>query len=195
MCFLKFTTIVLHYMSSVRNSMWNSFEEVSVLPIVLAGHRLRVGLAGHGEAMERRRQWLEEAGVLPVPVTVKGDEPLDGLKLLFVAGLPASQASNLAGRARKAGVLVNVEDQIALCDFHVPALIRRGDLLIAVSTGGRAPGLARLLREWLAKRFGPEWSIYLDQAGQSRAAWRAEGATGADISRRTRALVEERNWL
>jgi precorrin-2 dehydrogenase/sirohydrochlorin ferrochelatase len=196
MFFIKFTTKMLHYLASVRNSVWNTFlEDTTVLPVVLASHSLRVGLAGRGEAMERRRQWLEEAGVSPVPVALEGDDVLDGLKLLFVAGVPAAQASQLAARARKGGVLVNVEDEIALCDFHVPALVRRGDLLISVSTGGRAPGLARLVREFLAERFGPEWSAYLDQAGRSRARWRSEGLAGADLTRRTRALAEERRWF
>ncbi len=55
-------------------------------------------------------------------------------------------------------MLVNVEDVLPLCDFHVPAVVRRGDLLLTASTGGAAPGLARALREWLAQNFGPEWT-------------------------------------
>ncbi len=120
---------------------------------------------------------------------------LDNIRLLFVAGLPREQAGPLAARARALGVLVNVEDDTALCDFHVPAIVRRGDLLLSISTGGRSPGLARLLREWLANRFGPEWGDYLDHAGRSRAAWLAEGLPGSEVSRRTRALAEDRRWF
>ncbi len=65
--------------------------------------------------------------------------------------MPAS--ARLAQLARDAGVLVNVEDVPDLCDFHVPAAVRRGDLLLTVSTGGRAPGLSRILREWLETPF------------------------------------------
>jgi len=92
-------------------------------------------------------------------------------------------------------VLVNVEDVPSLCDFHVPALVRRGDLVIAVSTGGRAPGVAKLLREWLDARFGPEWARFLDQASDARNAWRAEGVRAGELSSRTRQLAAEGNWL
>lgn len=64
------------------------------------------------------------------------------------------------GRAR--GVLVNVMDDIPHCDFAAPAIVRRGDLVIAVSTGGGSPTLARRLREELSERFGPEWEEILD---------------------------------
>src|ERR1700760_993665 len=74
------------------------------------------------------------------------------------AGLPEGEARLLATRARAQGVLVNVEDVLPLCDFHVPAVVRRGDLLLTASTGGQVPGLARALRERLAAQFGPEWT-------------------------------------
>lgn len=164
-----------------------------MLPIVLDRNVERIGLAGLGEAGERRRQWLVAAGVNPEDIRLP--DPLQGLKFLFVTGHTRADASALASRARAAGVLVNVEDEPALCDFHVPALVRRGDLVISVSTGGRAPGLAKLLREWLDARFGLEWANYLDQASDARAAWRAEGARAAELSRRTRALAAQGNWF
>jgi hypothetical protein len=77
------------------------------------------------------------------------DELLAPLQLLFVAGLDEGEARHLAARARAFGVLVNVEDVLPLCDFHVPAIVRHGDLLLTASTGGAAPGLSRALREHL----------------------------------------------
>ncbi len=142
-----------------------------MLPIVLKHSAGRVGLSGEGASFESRRQWLAAAGMELVIIGPHSE--LGGLTLLFIAGLPTSEAAALASRARAQDVLVNVEDEPPLCDFHVPALVRRGDLLISVSTGGRAPGLARLLREWLDSRFGPEWATYLDQASDARVAWRA----------------------
>jgi siroheme synthase-like protein len=59
-------------------------------------------------------------------------------------------------------VLVNVMDDVPNCDFAAPAIVRRGDLVLAISTGGRSPALARRLREELEARFGPEWAIVLD---------------------------------
>jgi len=147
-----------------------------MLPLVLDPTRLKAGLAGQGPARDRRAALLAEAGVeaqlLPEDPS---DKLLEGLQVLFVAGLEESAARALATRARALGMLVNVEDVLPLCDFHVPAIVRRGELLLTASTGGRAPGLARALRERLAGQFGPEWSGRLKELGQTRARWRSEG--------------------
>ena len=164
-----------------------------MLPIVLNRTAGQVGLAGCGEAFENRRRWLEAAGVQPT--VIDPEDRLDGLKLLFVAGLPVAEAEPLARRSKASGVLVNVEDEPSLCDFYVPALVRRGDLVISVSTGGRSPAVAKLLRQWLDARFGPEWASYLDQASDARHIWRAEGADGAELSKRTRELATAGGWL
>jgi precorrin-2 dehydrogenase/sirohydrochlorin ferrochelatase len=70
--------------------------------------------------------------------------------------------ARVAADARAAAALVNVVDRPALCDFIVPALVERGRLLIAISTGGAAPSLARKMRERLQKEFGPEYAVYCD---------------------------------
>ena len=119
-----------------------------MLPLILNPLNLKAGLAGRGLERDRRAALLAEAGVEVrlLPETVS-DEALDALQVLFVAGLPEGEARELATRARAKGVLVNVEDVLPLCDFHVPAVVRRGDLLLTASTGGQVPGLARALRE------------------------------------------------
>jgi len=164
-----------------------------VLPILLSAEFTNIGLAGAGEGRMRRAALLAEAGITPVPVD--GKSTLSDLAVLFVAGLERSASEALAGRARSSGILVNVEDIPELCDFHVPAIVRRGDLVLTASTGGRAPGLARRLREWLEDRFGPEWSSNMEEVSQSRSAWRAEGLSAHDVSDRTRALIAEKGWL
>jgi precorrin-2 dehydrogenase/sirohydrochlorin ferrochelatase len=164
-----------------------------VIPIVLVPDSAKIGLAGAGDALARRKDWLVQTGVEPVRVS-EGSE-ITGLRLLFVAGMPLAEAERLAGRARAAGILVNVEDVPELCDFHVPATVRRGDLLLSISTGGKAPGLARMIREWLEARFGPQWSYRLDHLGQRRLQWRGEGQSASEVSRRTREFVEQRHWL
>jgi precorrin-2 dehydrogenase/sirohydrochlorin ferrochelatase len=167
-----------------------------MLPIVFNPATIAVGLTGAGEGLARRRALLEQAGVSPLPVAPDAAESaLSPLNLLFVAGLEASSAARLAGLARKVGVLVNVEDVPELCDFHVPAALRRGDLLLTVSTGGRAPGLSRVVREWLEIRFGEEWAIRLDELGSARAAWRRDGLLPPEVSRKTRDLVTAKGWL
>jgi precorrin-2 dehydrogenase/sirohydrochlorin ferrochelatase len=123
------------------------------------------------------------------------DEVLAPLQLLFIAGLDEGEARHLAGRARGFGVLVNVEDVLPLCDFHVPAIVRRGDLLLTASTGGAAPGLARMLREHLAENFGPEWRDHLRDLAAERARLRSQGLPPAEVSRKVRELVGEKGWL
>ena len=123
------------------------------------------------------------------------DEALTGLNLLFVAGLPEGESRALAARARALGVLVNVEDVLPLCDFHVPAIVRRGDLLLAISTGGQVPGLSRRLREALSDQFGPEWTTRLRDLAKARARWRSEGMSMAEVSQMVRAHVEREGWL
>jgi precorrin-2 dehydrogenase/sirohydrochlorin ferrochelatase len=120
---------------------------------------------------------------------------LDGARLLFVAGLPRDVAEPLAVAARQKGILVNVEDVIDLCDFHVPAIVRRGDLVISVSTGGRAPGLAQRLKAYLADLFGAEWEGRIRQLGDARAQWRREGVGKDEVIRRSAELITQERWL
>jgi precorrin-2 dehydrogenase/sirohydrochlorin ferrochelatase len=164
-----------------------------LLPIILSDEFVRVGLAGAGEARARRAALLGEAGIKLLAVDPQ--ESLPDIRILFVAGLEPEAAAALSRRARAAGILVNAEDIPELCDFHVPAIVRRGDLVLTASTGGQAPGLARQLREWLETRFGPEWQLHLEEVGAARAGWRAGGLAPDEVSRRTRALVSEKGWL
>ena len=167
-----------------------------MLPLVLNPVNIKVGLAGRGPERDRRAALLAESGVearlLPENAS---DAVLGGLQLLFVAGLPEGEARDLAVRARALGVLVNVEDVLPLCDFHVPAIVRRGDLLLTASTGGQVPGLARALRESLAGQFGPEWTVRLKELGLARARWRAQGLSPSEVSHKVREMISQMEWL
>jgi precorrin-2 dehydrogenase / sirohydrochlorin ferrochelatase len=170
----------------------------SLLPIVLNPAVVRIGVAGAGDGLKRRLQVVERAGVHAPSVfdgKIPSDEDLATLSVLFVAGLAPGPSGALAAAARARGVLVNVEDRPALCDFHVAASVRRGDLLLTVSTGGRSPGLARLVREELEQRFGPEWEGRVEEVARTRAVLRDTGVDPGTVSERTRALVRERGWL
>jgi len=166
-----------------------------LLPVSLTTS-IRVGLIGEGNSLGRRAALLVESGVRPELLPEDAhDERLTGLKLLFVAGLDEERSFALASRARALGVLVNVEDEPELCDFHVPAIVRRGDLVLTVSTGGQAPGLARRLREWLEQQFSEEWHGRLKHLSEVRSGWRADGIPAGEVSRRTSALIAEQGWL
>src|SRR5436190_2384728 len=165
-----------------------------MLPIILDCSKIRVGIAGSGEGLRRRLNLVRAAGP-EEPMVYDGRLPtaadLASLQILFVAGFDAETSRALAAAARQAGILVNVEDVPELCDFHVPAQVRRGDLLVAISTAGRSPALARALREDIEQRFGPEWEDRLEEISGLRARWRAEGAAPEEVSGRTRSLLNE----
>jgi len=64
--------------------------------------------------------------------------------------------------------LVNVVDDTPRCNFIAPAILRKGDLNIAISTGGKAPALAVRLKERLQKELGPQYERFLELSGQLR---------------------------
>ena len=163
-----------------------------MLPILL-NKNIRAGLAGQGEARARRQALLDGAQV--ETISVASPEALTGLDVLFVAGLDDAASGAFATAARAQGVLVNVEDVPELCDFHVPAIVRRGDLVLTASTGGKAPGLSRNVREWLETQFGPEWDEHLESLGEARANWRKEGLKPSEVSQRTRDYIAREGWL
>jgi len=72
-----------------------------------------------------------------------------------------------------AGVWVNVADQPELCTFHLPAVVRRGPLRIAVASDGQAPFAVHHLRRLLERRFGREWAEWADAARRFRQRVRA----------------------
>jgi len=93
---------------------------------------------------------------------------LDGMFLVVAA--TSSPAANAAifKQARRRGVLCNAVDDPRHCDFFYPAVVRRGRLQIAISTGGSSPELASRLRQELEACFGPEYGPWLDQLGRQR---------------------------
>lgn len=157
----------------------------------------RVLLAGRGAAFEKRHNLLRSAGLTALRI-VEGmveEAALDRICLVFGAGLSPDESEALAAAARSRNIPVNIEDVPHLCDMHVPALVRRGSLLLTVSTGGSAPVLASQLRAWLESAFGPEWADRLEEAAALRAKLRAAGAPPGEVIEQVRAHVEEAKWL
>jgi len=70
--------------------------------------------------------------------------------------------------ATEEGIPVNVVDDPAHSSFIVPSIVEKKDLLVAVSTSGRSPALARLIREKLEREIGPEYPRLLDLLGKVR---------------------------
>jgi len=70
--------------------------------------------------------------------------------------------------ARRASVLCNIVDDPEHCDFFYGAVVRRGALQIAVSTGGRSPALAQQIRKQLERQFGAEYAEQVEWLGRAR---------------------------
>jgi precorrin-2 dehydrogenase/sirohydrochlorin ferrochelatase len=154
-------------------------------------------LAGRGPAFAKRRALLEGAGL--TALTVVGGLPvesaLDGQQLVFGAGFDPPESEWLAAASRSRGIPVNIEDVPHLCDLHVPAMVRRGELLLTVSTGGAAPALSAALRAWLEDAFGEEWAARLAEVAAVRAELRAAGASPPEVMRAVRAHLDQAGWL
>ena len=92
--------------------------------------------------------------------------------------------------AMEMGILVNVVDQPSDCTFIVPSMIKRGDLLIAVSTSGKSPALAKKVREKLAEQFGDEYEGFLLLMGRLRNEILSKGLSQEENSRIFHELVD-----
>jgi len=95
-------------------------------------------------------------------------ERLEGAFLVIGATDDREVNRRISGDARAAGIPVNIVDDPKLCTFFVPASVRRGDLVISVSTSGSSPSLARTIREELEARYGPEYGRLADLLGSLR---------------------------
>ncbi len=96
----------------------------------------------------------------------RGD--LAGAFLVIAATADESLNVSISDEARSLNILVNVVDRPAVCTFTLPAVVRRGNLSLAVATEGRCPALARALREDLESRYGQEYAELLDIMGRLR---------------------------
>jgi precorrin-2 dehydrogenase/sirohydrochlorin ferrochelatase len=93
---------------------------------------------------------------------------LNGASLVVAATSSPELQEKIFQEARRRGALCNVVDNPARCDFYYPAIVRRGDLQIAISTSGRSPAFAQQLKQELEKRFGPEYETWIERLGQAR---------------------------
>ena len=93
---------------------------------------------------------------------------LQGAFLVFAATNDPEVQAAIAREAKSAGALINVADAPAACDFHVPAVLNRGDLQITVSTHGKSPAVAALVKQHLSGWIGPEYAALTVLAGLVR---------------------------
>jgi len=104
--------------------------------------------------------------------------------------------------ARKRHILVNIADDPLRCDFILPSLVERGDLSVAISTGGKSPAMAKRLREELEDILGAEYEIALEIMGNIRSIVREQNQPSHDnqkiftrlIHSDMLRLIREKNW-
>lgn len=189
-----------------------------MFPIALNLATLHIVLVGSGPALYRRLAQLTEKGAKRI--TVYSDEAVPSspeeqgwntgyaviprlpesyeirqASILMVVGLADDKSAVLASIARLQGILVNVEDKPEFCDFYFTSFVERGDLTIAVSTGGASPTLAQEIKSQLGDMFGPEWEGIVGDIKTKRLEWKKQGLSNAEISRKTREYLDQREHL
>jgi precorrin-2 dehydrogenase / sirohydrochlorin ferrochelatase len=110
---------------------------------------------------------------------------LDGSFLVIAATGADAVNESIFREADARGILCNAVDEPERCHFYYPAVVRRGPLQIAISTGGLSPSLASRLRQELEEQFGPEYERWIEELGTLR---QKAFARRVDPRRRTRLL-------
>jgi siroheme synthase-like protein len=142
---------------------------VACYPVCLDLRERSCLVIGGGSVAAEKMRGLLEAGAAVRHRAGYAPGDLAGVFLAIVCAQPPEIVAEIWGEARERGVLVNTVDDVAHCDFIAPSVLRRGDLAIAISTGGRAPALAVRLRQKLEREIGDEHARFLALAGSVRA--------------------------
>jgi len=158
-------------------------------PVYIDISKRKCVVAGGGDVAERKVERLLECGARVVVIgneltpnleAMKNEEKIshipDNYKNDYIEGallvIGATDRDEINERiyrdSKERGILVNIVDDPAKCDFIVPSVFQQGDLSIAISTGGKSPALARNLREELEQRYGHEYRILLNIMGDIR---------------------------
>jgi precorrin-2 dehydrogenase/sirohydrochlorin ferrochelatase len=168
-----------------------------MFPLILNPEKTDILVIGDGPATTRRIELLQEANAdfEHIETDEIAQSTFSRAGVVFIADFDDFTSGQLYEQAKLAGCLVNVEDKKAYCDFHVPAMVRRGELLLTVSTGGGSPRLARRLRMMLEQLFPESWADRLKQISKQRDTWKAEGVDFAGLAEKTDQLLGEKGWL
>jgi|GEM_PF-1897923 len=156
-----------------------------MLPLILNLARVPCLLVGCGKVGRRRLDTLLEAGAsvrvvcpdpapwveLPQGVTWIREEfagrHMEGVRLVVAAATPDVNA-HVALEASRRGILVNRTDDAQASDFHFPAVLRRGSVMVGISTGGVAPTLSKSLRDQLAVEWDESVSAWAELLAELR---------------------------
>ena len=132
--------------------------------LLIAGAIVRV-IAPH--ARKSVAEWAH-AGVIQWEARTFEPSHLDGVFLVIAATSSTALNELVFREAGRRQILCNAVDDPEHCDFYFPAVMRRGQLQVAVSTGGRSPALAQRLRRELEAQFSPQYAGWLEELGTTR---------------------------
>ena len=122
------------------------------------------------------KQLAEKRDVRAIHRDYKPEDLKDAF-IVIAATDDAKTNENVAAEARRAGILVNVVDDPNNSDFIVPSYFIRGDVIVAVSTSGKSPALARKIRSDLEKGFQAEYAKLALLADEVRSELKQKGIT------------------
>lgn len=131
---------------------------------------------------DEMEQWARD-GVLVLRRKEYQENDLEGASMVIASTDDPCVNARVARDSRRRRIPVNVVDVTHLCEFIVPAIVERGSIQIAVSTGGKSPALARTLKEDLQKFVGPEYDEINQLLGTLRKGAKKALPTDADRKR------------
>jgi precorrin-2 dehydrogenase / sirohydrochlorin ferrochelatase len=138
--------------------------EPKIRGLIDTGARIRVIAL---QARETVHAWAQ-AGKITLELRAFTAADLSGTFLAVVATASPALNGSIYREAQRRGVLCNVVDEPEYCDFYYPAVVRRGDLQIAISTNGQSPSLSQKLRQQLERQFGPGYARWVAELGETR---------------------------
>jgi len=124
---------------------------------------------------------------------------IDGAVLVIGATDDEKTNAAVSQDATARGIPVNIVDDPQKCDFILPSIVERGDLTIAIGTGGNSPALARHLRQDLESRYGAEYEIFLNILGRLRSQMTKNSGAGRSwfdslLSSGILELIRKKDW-
>ena len=140
--------------------------EPKIRSLIESGSRVRVVAPAASAAVLEwakggRLTWLQKAFEAP---------DLDGVFLVVAATSSVEVNHAVYAEAKRRGILCNVVDDPPHCDFYYPAVVRRGQLQIAISTAGLSPALAQRIRKQLEEEFPAAYAGWVEDLGSKREA-------------------------
>ncbi len=111
---------------------------------------------------------LSDRGVIQLKERAFQSDDLDNMFLVIGATDDEALNFEIHAAAGRRGVLCNIADRPEACNFILPSIVNRGDLIIAISTSGKSPAFAKKLRKQLEAEFGSEYAVFLDLMGAIR---------------------------